>query len=226
MELEPDGEEEEEDEDPTHITAPHQARRRGPAASARRKEVATAADSDEEDALALVPTEPFEDVGISFRATFPSDIEAQSIEQLSGGQKTMAAVALIIAIQRTDPAPFYLFDEIDAALDARYRQSFATMIKRMSQAPTQTQFIISSFRPEIVLQADRCYKVEYRFRTSTITPVDTDEALQFVTPEDHTAPPASQADPDADPDEASDDDHRKAARDGRAGLRGKKSSGK
>ena len=39
------------------------------------------------------------------------------MKQLSGGQKTLVALALIFAIQRCDPAPFYLFDEIDAALD-------------------------------------------------------------------------------------------------------------
>lgn len=39
------------------------------------------------------------------------------MKQLSGGQKTVVALALIFAIQRCDPAPFYLFDEIDAALD-------------------------------------------------------------------------------------------------------------
>lgn len=40
-----------------------------------------------------------------------------AMKQLSGGQKTVVALALIFAIQRCDPAPFYLFDEIDAALD-------------------------------------------------------------------------------------------------------------
>lgn len=44
------------------------------------------------------------------------------MKQLSGGQKTLVALALIFAIQRCDPAPFYLFDEIDAALDPQYRQ--------------------------------------------------------------------------------------------------------
>jgi len=39
--------------------------------------------------------------------------------QLSGGQKTVVALALIFAIQRCDPAPFYLFDEMDAALDSQ-----------------------------------------------------------------------------------------------------------
>ena len=43
------------------------------------------------------------------------------MKQLSGGQKTLVALALIFAIQRSDPAPFYLFDEIDAALDPQYR---------------------------------------------------------------------------------------------------------
>lgn len=40
-----------------------------------------------------------------------------SLNKLSGGQKTVVALALIFAIQRCDPAPFYIFDEIDAALD-------------------------------------------------------------------------------------------------------------
>jgi chromosome segregation ATPase len=45
--------------------------------------------------------------------------ETMSMKQLSGGQKTLVALALIFAIQRCDPAPFYLFDEIDAALVRR-----------------------------------------------------------------------------------------------------------
>jgi len=39
------------------------------------------------------------------------------MSQLSGGQKTVVAISLLFAIQRCDPAPFYIFDEIDAALD-------------------------------------------------------------------------------------------------------------
>ena len=60
--------------------------------------------------------------GLSTSVTFAGDAEPRrNMEQLSGGQKTLVALAFILSIQRCDPAPFYLFDEVDAALDADYR---------------------------------------------------------------------------------------------------------
>ncbi len=50
------------------------------------------------------------------------------MNQLSGGQKTLVALTLIFAIQKCDPAPFYLFDEVDQALDPQYRSAVASMI--------------------------------------------------------------------------------------------------
>lgn len=58
--------------------------------------------------------------GLHEQVSFGSG-ETLVMKQLSGGQKTLVALALIFAIQRCDPAPFYLFDEIDAALDPQYR---------------------------------------------------------------------------------------------------------
>ena len=49
----------------------------------------------------------------------------REMNQLSGGQKSLVALALIFAIQRCDPALFYLFDEIDQALDPQYSTSVA-----------------------------------------------------------------------------------------------------
>ena len=54
--------------------------------------------------------------------------EAKSMRLLSGGQKTLVALALIFAIQRVDPAPFYLLDEVDAHLDPQFRQTVAQML--------------------------------------------------------------------------------------------------
>jgi structural maintenance of chromosome 3 (chondroitin sulfate proteoglycan 6) len=64
--------------------------------------------------------------GISLQVSFTGkSAETREMNQLSGGQKSLVALALIFAIQRCDPAPFYLFDEIDQALDPQYRTSVA-----------------------------------------------------------------------------------------------------
>ena len=47
------------------------------------------------------------------------------MQQLSGDQKSLAALTLIFVIQKCDPAPFYLFDEIDQALDTQHRKAVA-----------------------------------------------------------------------------------------------------
>ena len=53
----------------------------------------------------------------------------KNMSQLSGGQKSVVALAFILALQKCDPAPFYLFDEVDAALDPDYREAVATIIQ-------------------------------------------------------------------------------------------------
>lgn len=52
-------------------------------------------------------------VGIKVSFTSTKSGEMREMNQLSGGQKSLVALALIFAIQKCDPAPFYLFDEID-----------------------------------------------------------------------------------------------------------------
>ena len=59
-------------------------------------------------------------IGVGITVSFNSrQDEQQRLSQLSGGQKSLCALGLIFAIQQCDPAPFYLFDEIDANLDAQ-----------------------------------------------------------------------------------------------------------
>ncbi|KAI3700289.1 hypothetical protein L2E82_44911 [Cichorium intybus] len=71
-------------------------------------------------------------IGVKVKVSFTGQGDTQSMKQLSGGQKTVVALALIFAIQRCDPAPFYLFDEIDAALDPQYRTAVGHMVRRMT----------------------------------------------------------------------------------------------
>jgi RecF/RecN/SMC family protein len=81
--------------------------------------------------------------GVAIRVSFTGGAEALRMQQLSGGQKSVVALALIFAIQRCDPAPFYLFDEIDSALDPIYRTSVANLIKKQASGENQTQFLIT-----------------------------------------------------------------------------------
>ncbi|KAJ6386256.1 hypothetical protein OIU77_029263 [Salix suchowensis] len=92
-------------------------------------------------------------IGVKVKVSFTGQGETQSMKQLSGGQKTVVALTLIFAIQRCDPAPFYLFDEIDAALDPQYRTAVGNMIRRLADM-ANTQFITTTFRPELVKVAD------------------------------------------------------------------------
>jgi len=62
--------------------------------------------------------------GLDMVVTFKQGEKPTPINSLSGGQKTICALALIFAIQKCDRAPFYLFDEIDANLDSAKKKKF------------------------------------------------------------------------------------------------------
>ena len=93
----------------------------------------------------------------------------------------LCALALVFAIQRCDPAPFYLFDEIDANLDAQYRTAVAQMLHSISHASdSDGQFICTTFRPEMLLVAEKCYGVTYVGKSSAVVAVEREEAMSFV----------------------------------------------
>lgn len=99
--------------------------------------------------------------GIDLKVSFTLSGQPQRMHQLSGGQQSLVALALIFAIQRCDPAPFYIFDEIDAALDDTHRLRVAEMIERQSES---TQFIMTSHRPELIQHAHKHYLIQVRPR--------------------------------------------------------------
>jgi len=119
--------------------------------------------------------------GIGIRVSFTGGRDdLYSMTQLSGGQQTVVALSLIFAIQRCDPSPFYLFDEIDAALDAVHRQSVAQMVHKHSD---QSQFITTTFRPEMLQTADKFIGVYYMNKISVASEIDQDEAQTIIASE-------------------------------------------
>jgi len=78
------------------------------------------------------------------------------IRSLSGGEKTMTALAFIFAIQEHDPASFYVFDEVDAALDKMNSDTLAKLIRKYSE---KAQYIIISHNDGIIAEADTLYGV-------------------------------------------------------------------
>lgn len=116
--------------------------------------------------------------GICIKISFTdTDSEMREMNQLSGGQKSLVALALIFAIQKCDPAPFYLFDEIDQALDAQHRKAVADMIHELSG---EAQFITTTFRPELLEHANKFYGVKFRNKVSHVECVTREEASDFV----------------------------------------------
>ncbi|XP_043271531.1 structural maintenance of chromosomes protein 3 [Venturia canescens] len=116
--------------------------------------------------------------GVGIRVSFTvQTAEMREMNQLSGGQKSLVALALIFAIQKCDPAPFYLFDEIDQALDAQHRKAVADMIHELS---SDAQFITTTFRPELLQHANKFYGVKFRNKVSHVECVTREEAADFV----------------------------------------------
>jgi structural maintenance of chromosome 3 (chondroitin sulfate proteoglycan 6) len=119
--------------------------------------------------------------GVGIKVQFSSTGENYMMSQLSGGQKALVAMALIFAIQRCDPAPFYLFDELDQALDPTYRAAVANLIQRQANSKDNpTQFIVSTFRPELVAVANSCYGISHQNKVSNLHTLSKRDALKFI----------------------------------------------
>lgn len=83
---------------------------------------------------------------------------------LSGGEKALTALALVFAIQRYLPAPFYALDEVDASLDTMNVERIADMVKKQS---TDTQFLVVSHRRPMIEAASRTIGVTQKEKGKT-----------------------------------------------------------
>ena len=106
-------------------------------------------------ALELIAAEDILESGIEIVAQ-PPGTKLKSITLLSGGQKTLTAVALLFALYMVKPSPFCLLDELDAPLDESNIGRFTNLLK---QFVSESQFIIITHNKRTVAAASAIYWV-------------------------------------------------------------------
>jgi chromosome segregation protein len=109
------------------------------------------------------PEEPFLG-GIDMIVQFPNK-PSIVVSGASGGERSVSAVAFIFALKDFSPASFYVFDEVDAHLDAFHTTKLAELFLEESE---KTQFIVVTLKPEMVNKAQKVYGVYERNGVSAV----------------------------------------------------------
>lgn len=125
----------------------------------------------EEDQCDMILSDPenLADTGIEIIAK-PKGKRPAAITQLSGGEKTLTATALLFAIYLIKPAPFCILDEVDAPLDDANVGKFTNMIRKFSD---NSQFIIVTHNKQTMAAVDVIYGVTMQEPgVSKLVPVD------------------------------------------------------
>lgn len=105
--------------------------------------------------LELTEAEDILEAGVDIMA-MPPGKRLQNVNLLSGGEKTMTALALLVAVFQVRPSPFFLLDEVDAALDDANVGRFNQLITEMA---SQSQFLVITHNKRTIEVADVLYGV-------------------------------------------------------------------
>ncbi|MCS7127360.1 MAG: chromosome segregation protein SMC [Thaumarchaeota archaeon] len=119
------------------------------------------------------PQNPLES-GIEMVVRFPGKAP-RSARGVSGGEKTVSAVALLLSLQSLTPADFLIFDEVDAHLDAAYSANLAELLKEMSE---RIQIIVVSLKDIVAEKADLLIGVYGRNGASNVIAARLGEVLE------------------------------------------------
>ncbi len=116
--------------------------------------------------------------GVEIKAVPPGKALGGNLSLLSGGEKSLTAIAILFAILKLRPMPFCLLDEIDAALDDANVERFAKYLHRFA---SETQFIVITHRKPTMELADNLYGVTMENKgVSKVVSVKLSEAMQTV----------------------------------------------
>jgi chromosome segregation protein len=105
--------------------------------------------------LSLTETEDVLEAGIEIMA-MPPGKRLQNVNLLSGGEKTLTAIALLVAVFQVRPSPFFLLDEVDAALDDANVGRFNDIVREMA---VDSQFVLITHNKRTIEVADLLYGV-------------------------------------------------------------------
>ncbi len=139
------------------------------------EEGATEAEGKEKAAAQEKPKHEMRDqiVGIEIHAVPPGK-KIKNIAVLSGGERSLVSIALICAIMVSNPSPFVVLDEVDAALDESNAAKFAAIIGELA---TRTQFIVITHNRYTMRESNVLYGVTMRQDgTSMLLSINLDEA--------------------------------------------------
>jgi structural maintenance of chromosome 2 len=89
----------------------------------------------------------------------------QSLTELSGGQRSLIAISLIMSLLQFKPAPMYILDEVDAALDLSHTQNIGRLIKTRFKG---SQFIVVSLKDGMFVNANRIFRTRFSEGTSMV----------------------------------------------------------
>lgn len=103
--------------------------------------------------------------GLEFKVAF-GDVWKESLSELSGGQRSLVALSLILALLLFKPAPIYILDEVDAALDLSHTQNIGQMLKTHFK---HSQFIIVSLKDGMFHNANVLFKTKFVDGVSHVT---------------------------------------------------------
>ncbi|KAM9914459.1 hypothetical protein OXX69_000621 [Metschnikowia pulcherrima] len=114
----------------------------------------------------LVPVNPLDVTnGLEVKVKL-GPVWKESLVELSGGQRSLIALSLIMALLQFKPAPMYILDEVDAALDLSHTQNIGHLIKTRFKG---SQFIVVSLKEGMFTNANRVFRTRFQDGTSMVS---------------------------------------------------------